>query len=175
MTPPSAPVLTVAQMRAAEQALIDGGETVESLMERAGTGVADWVYRLAAARPVTVLCGPGNNGGDGYVIARELGRRGLEVTVVAPMEPATPAARAAREAWGGAVQAQGRGGSMIFVTIKNAVAAGKGASAYSAAKAAELHLARCLTITHHRPFDGAGVEQGKRCLTRHKWAVAEVF
>ncbi len=113
MTPPSAPVLTVAQMRTAEQALIDGGETVESLMERAGTGVADWVYRLAAARPVTVLCGPGNNGGDGYVIARELGRRGLEVTVVAPMEPATPAARAAREAWGGAVQAQGRGGVLV--------------------------------------------------------------
>lgn len=42
------------------------------------------------------------------------------------------------------MQAQGRGGSMVFVTSKNAVAAGKGASAYSAAKAAELHLARCL-------------------------------
>ena len=39
------------------------------------------------------------------------------------------------------MQAQGRGGSMIFVTSKNAVAAGQGASA---AKAAELHLARCL-------------------------------
>jgi rhamnulose-1-phosphate aldolase/alcohol dehydrogenase len=49
----------------------------------------------------------------------------------------------AREAFR-VMQAQGRGGSMIFVTSKNAVAAGKGASAYSAAKAAELHLARCL-------------------------------
>lgn len=49
----------------------------------------------------------------------------------------------AREAFR-VMQAQGRGGSLIFVTSKNAVAAGKGASAYSAAKAAELHLARCL-------------------------------
>lgn len=49
----------------------------------------------------------------------------------------------AREAFR-VMRAQGRGGSMIFVTSKNAVAAGKGASAYSAAKAAELHLARCL-------------------------------
>ena len=89
-------VLTVAQMRAAEQGLIDGGETVSSLMERAGIGAADWVWRVAAGRPVTVLCGPGNNGGDGYVIARELARRGAKVTVVAPLEPTTEAALAAR-------------------------------------------------------------------------------
>lgn len=42
------------------------------------------------------------------------------------------------------LKAQGRGGSLIFVTSKNAVAAAKNAAAYSAAKAAELHLARCL-------------------------------
>jgi len=39
---------------------------------------------------------------------------------------------------------QGRGGSLVFVGSKNGLAAGKGASAYSSAKAAELHLARCL-------------------------------
>src|SRR3712207_6888084 len=39
---------------------------------------------------------------------------------------------------------QGVGGSLIFVASKNAMAAGKNASAYSSAKAAELHLARCL-------------------------------
>ena len=93
---PADPILTIAQMRAAEQALIDGGETVSSLMERAGTGAADWVWRIAAGRAVTVLCGPGNNGGDGYVIARELARRGARVTVLAPLEPATEAALAAR-------------------------------------------------------------------------------
>ena len=110
---PDAQVLTVAQMRAAEQALIDGGETVESLMERAGTGAAEWIWRIAAGRPVTVLCGPGNNGGDGYVVARELHRRGVPIALVAPLEPKTPAAIAARTAWGGAVRPQGRGGVLV--------------------------------------------------------------
>ncbi|HEU4650166.1 MAG TPA: NAD(P)H-hydrate epimerase, partial [Croceibacterium sp.] len=100
-------------MRAAEQALIDGGETVGTLMERAGTGAAEWVWRLAARRPVTVLCGPGNNGGDGYVIARELARRGTEVTVVAPLEPRTEAASAARSAYGGPIAAEGHGGVLV--------------------------------------------------------------
>jgi len=97
------PVLSVAQMRAAEQALIDGGESVASLMERAGAGAAQWVWRLADGRPVTVLCGPGNNGGDGFVIARELQARGAEVRVIAPLEPRTEAAAAARHSWGGAL------------------------------------------------------------------------
>jgi rhamnulose-1-phosphate aldolase/alcohol dehydrogenase len=42
------------------------------------------------------------------------------------------------------LKAQGRGGVLIFVGSKNSIGAGKGAAAYSAAKAAELHLARCL-------------------------------
>jgi rhamnulose-1-phosphate aldolase/alcohol dehydrogenase len=49
----------------------------------------------------------------------------------------------AREAFG-LLRAQGRGGSIVFVASKNAIVAGKNASAYSSAKAAELHLARCL-------------------------------
>jgi rhamnulose-1-phosphate aldolase/alcohol dehydrogenase len=48
--------------------------------------------------------------------------------------------RAAFRVW----KAQGQGGSLIFVGSKNSLAAGKGAAAYSAAKAAEVHLARCL-------------------------------
>src|SRR5688572_20380183 len=103
-------VLAVAQVRAAEQALIDRGATVGSLMERAGTGAAEWIRRLAAGRPVTVLCGPGNNGGDGYVIARELARHGGEVTVVAPLAPRTEAAAAARAGYAGPVAADAHGG-----------------------------------------------------------------
>ncbi len=62
---------------------------------------------------MTVLCGPGNNGGDGYVIARELARRGLAVTVVAPLEPKTDAAIAARRSYGGAMAERGRGGVLV--------------------------------------------------------------
>ena len=111
--PAADPILTVAQTRAAEQALIDGGETVSSLMERAGTGAADWVWRIAGGRPVTVLCGPGNNGGDGYVIARELARRGAKVTVVAPLEPTTDAAIAARACYDRSADERGHGGVLV--------------------------------------------------------------
>lgn len=107
------PVLTVAQMRAAERALIDGGETVATLMERAGAGAVDWVWRIAAGAPVTVLCGPGNNGGDGYVIAREMQARGGKVRVVAPLDPAGEAAIAARRSWGGAIVDDARGGLLV--------------------------------------------------------------
>ncbi|MGB3166922.1 MAG: NAD(P)H-hydrate dehydratase [Alteraurantiacibacter sp.] len=106
-------VLTAAQMQAAEQTLIDGGQAVEMLMERAGRGAADWVWRLCAGRPVTVLCGPGNNGGDGYVIARVLAEREVEVTVVAPLEPKTDAAKASRAAWGGETVERGRGEVLV--------------------------------------------------------------
>ena len=110
---PADPILTVAQMRTAEQALIDRGETVSSLMERAGTGAAEWVWRIAGGRPVTVLCGPGNNGGDGYVIARELARRGMPVALIAPLAPTTEAAIAARASAAIEPVAQGAGGVLV--------------------------------------------------------------
>lgn len=91
-------VLSVAAMRAAEQALIDAGSSVEALMERAGAAVAEWAWRLGAGAPVTVLAGPGNNGGDGYVAARLLAQRGVDVRVIAAELPRTPAAIAARAA-----------------------------------------------------------------------------
>lgn len=98
-------ILTVAQMRAAEDALIAGGISVDELMQRAGRGAADYVWRLAAGRSVTVLCGPGNNGGDGYVIAEAIRERGGQAVVIAAAEPATEAARNARAQFGGEVLA----------------------------------------------------------------------
>lgn len=103
MRPPNNPVLTAAQMRAAEQRLIAGGTSVEELMQRAGQGAADWVWRVSGGRAVTVLCGPGNNGGDGWVIAETIRRRGSDVAVVIVGEPATPAAKLARDLYCGEV------------------------------------------------------------------------
>ncbi len=107
------PVLIVAQMRGCEQALIDSGNSIGGLMEYAGIGAAQWVWRLAAGRPVTILCGPGNNGGDGYVIARELHMRGTPVRVIAPLEPRTEAATAARHTYSGPIVEDAMGGALV--------------------------------------------------------------
>ena len=96
-------ILTVDQMRAAEQALIDGGTSVDALMQTAGRGAAEWVWRMAAGGRVTVLCGPGNNGGDGYVIAETIRERGGQVAVIAAAQPKTDAARGARALFRGEV------------------------------------------------------------------------
>lgn len=96
-------ILTLAQMREAEERLIAAGSSVDALMQIAGRGAAEWIWRIAARHKVTVLCGPGNNGGDGYVIAEAIRERGGNVVVVAASEPATQAAAAARARFGGEV------------------------------------------------------------------------
>ena len=90
-------------MRAAEAALIADGATVDSLMRVAGQGAGAYIDRIAATRQATVLCGPGNNGGDGYVIAQYLFALGVPVRVIAPLSPKSPAATAARAAYGGEI------------------------------------------------------------------------
>ena len=80
-------LLTAAQMRAIEQAAISSGEvTGLELMERAGRGVVEaileeWQEMALTTHKAVVLCGPGNNGGDGFVVARLLKDRGWEVEV----------------------------------------------------------------------------------------------
>lgn len=100
--PADAPILTSEAMRAAEAAC---PVSLSELMERAGAAVADITWRMAAGAPILILCGPGNNGGDGYVAARRLAARGASVRVAALAPPATDLARAARAAWTGMVEA----------------------------------------------------------------------
>lgn len=98
------PILTAAQMRAAEQRVIDAGVSVQELMERAGAGVAEAVRRFGAGVPALILCGPGNNGGDGYVAARVLREQGVAVRVAALCDPRSKAAIEARRRWDGSVE-----------------------------------------------------------------------
>src|SRR4051794_26946731 len=95
------PILTAEQMRAAEH---DGGTSVEQLMERAGQALAEVAYRFAGPMPTLILAGPGNNGGDGYVAARHLAKRGVDVRVAALSEPKSEAAKWARGQWEGSVE-----------------------------------------------------------------------
>ncbi|MFN3943968.1 MAG: NAD(P)H-hydrate dehydratase [Allosphingosinicella sp.] len=100
-------ILTADEMRRAEARAIAGGTPVETLMERAGRAAADAIWRYTGPMPALVLCGPGNNGGDGYVIARALADRGMPVRVAAFGEPRGDAARAACASWTGEVASFG--------------------------------------------------------------------
>ncbi len=94
------PILTAAETRAAEAAHGD----LAGLMDRAGRGVAAAVHRLAAQAEILLLCGPGNNGGDGYVAAAALVAAGHRVRVAAAADPATELCIAARQRWHGPVE-----------------------------------------------------------------------
>ncbi len=73
-------LLSTAEMARADAAAIAGGVPGIRLMEAAGRAVADAVAtRFPLATRVAVLCGPGNNGGDGFVAARVLRERGFRV------------------------------------------------------------------------------------------------
>jgi hydroxyethylthiazole kinase-like uncharacterized protein yjeF len=94
-------ILTVAEMTAADRAAIAAGTPGYVLMERAGTAVAEAIAARFAAGRALVVAGPGNNGGDAYVVARILKSRGFEVRLEALAPPKTEDAQQAAAHWDG--------------------------------------------------------------------------
>lgn len=74
-------VFSASEMRAAEAAAIADGVASAALMEAAGARTADIIMRAFSRRPAAIVCGPGNNGGDGFVVARLLADAGWPVRI----------------------------------------------------------------------------------------------
>ncbi len=98
------PVLNVDDIKRVEVALTRVGVSVSELMHRAGFAAAQEVLELGDVRDVVVLAGLGNNGGDGWVASEALLSRGINVTVVVPIEPEQIAGDLARQVASSAVK-----------------------------------------------------------------------
>ena len=102
-------LLTAEEMGRADALAIAAGVPGLSLMEAAGRAVADAAIDLVARKgaAIAVLCGPGNNGGDGFVAARLLREQGYRVRVglLGARERLTGDAAAMAARWGGDIEA----------------------------------------------------------------------
>jgi ADP-dependent NAD(P)H-hydrate dehydratase / NAD(P)H-hydrate epimerase len=96
-------LLSVAQMAEADRAAIAAGIPGSLLMQNAGNAVVNEITRRWPPRPVTVLCGPGNNGGDGFVAANALAQAGwpVRVALLCRREELRGDARLFAERWSG--------------------------------------------------------------------------
>lgn len=92
-------VLKAAEIRGLEECAVESGVSMETLMENAGAAVAAYIGEQIEVRgkSAVILCGKGNNGGDGFVIARLLSKAGAKVTVV--LMQGAPASALAKQAY----------------------------------------------------------------------------
>ncbi len=94
-------LLSAVEMAEVDRLTVVAGTSVARLMENAGRGVAQAIMQRWSARRIAVLCGPGNNGGDGFAAARILVDAGWTVTLalLGTLEGLTGAAREHAERW----------------------------------------------------------------------------
>lgn len=99
------PILTPQEMLAAEQAVINAGTDRFTLMQRAGEAVAEFVHAHWPDGRIQVLCGPGGNGGDGFIAAAKLAKfwRKVDVYCTHPVSELTGDTAKAASQWEGPV------------------------------------------------------------------------
>ncbi len=97
-------MLPLTEFRVLDHNAVALGIDLGELMETAGKAVADALHeRFPHAQRIIVACGSGNNGGDGFVVARLLAEVGLDVAVVLAGEPRSAISQRARDRWEGEV------------------------------------------------------------------------
>jgi hydroxyethylthiazole kinase-like uncharacterized protein yjeF len=153
---PELAVLTAAEMRAAEQAAFARGLPSFEAMRRAGLAVADAVMARwpAGEREIHVLCGPGNNGGDGFIAAETLRAAGYRVVVHAVRGKSAYGGDAARAAslWQGDVRTPdpailaGLAGSAIVVDALFGIGLDRPLGAEATALAEAINASRATVV-----------------------------
>jgi hydroxyethylthiazole kinase-like uncharacterized protein yjeF len=102
--PGPAQILTVGELSAADAEAAKSGVSVRKLMERAGEGVASAILARFPSTKTAILCGPGDNGGDGYLVARKLAEAGWPVEVFSAGASRAGAAAEAAADWRGEIR-----------------------------------------------------------------------
>ncbi len=92
-----APIIPLDEVELIDAAAVALGQDLTELMEAAGRALASEAARMAPSGHILVACGPGNNGGDGYVAARLLAKAGREVSVWPVVPPASDLGRLNRD------------------------------------------------------------------------------
>ncbi len=101
----SSSLLHVDEMYRADASAVAAGVPSLDLMENAGIAVATAISKRWTARPIVILCGPGNNGGDGFVVARLLAADGwpVRVALLGSTDKLSGDAKTNADRWNGAV------------------------------------------------------------------------
>lgn len=131
------------------------------LMEAAGKAVSDAIRKRWAARSTLILCGPGNNGGDGYVVARHLAQQGWPVTVASLVDPRQLKGDAlwAFRSWAGetgAADAVNAGGFALIIDAMFGAGLTRGLSGAAAACVREANAANAVRVAIDLPSGLAG-------------------
>ncbi len=153
-------IITIAQMRAIDAQSAEAGVSTRALMENAGRAVAEAIMARFSPRATAVLCGPGNNGGDGWVCARVLEDHGWPVWVetLAPPTALTGDAADAARAFKGEVCALGVDNPMaeLFVDALFGAGLSKPLEGDCARLASSLPAARVVAIDVPSGVHGEG-------------------